>query len=168
MRTRFSRKGLSLAVQGQVCGGGQFFFTFSFLSNLTSYHFLRFVNQVQTSKEVWCHFQEVWRLDVHSFHLNFYQKVCWLGRPPLQIARRQGRQGACSRYCQPSCQSWGGQFWNWPSIASHCHYSFWSSPPSLIGWQWNDDYSLCIFVSVYIISVIRNVLVGNTNLFTSF
>ena len=74
MRTRFSRKGLSLAVQGQVCGGGQFFFTFSFLSNLTSYHFLRFVNQVQTSKEVWCHFQEVWQLDVPSFHLNFLTK----------------------------------------------------------------------------------------------
>ena len=76
-----------------------------FLSFLTSYHFLRFVNQVQTSKEVWCHFQEVWRLDVHSFHLNFYQKVCWLGRSPFQIARRQGQQGACSRYCQPSCKS---------------------------------------------------------------
>ena len=45
--------------------------TLSFLFNLTSYHFLRFFNQVQTSKEVWCHFQEVWRLDVHNFHQNF-------------------------------------------------------------------------------------------------
>ena len=47
------------------------FITLSFLFNLTFYHFLRFFNQVQTSKEVWCHFQEVWRLDVQSFHLYF-------------------------------------------------------------------------------------------------
>ena len=33
MRTRLSRKGLGLAVQGQVCGGGNFF-TLSFLFNL--------------------------------------------------------------------------------------------------------------------------------------